>query len=94
MAGLEPDLLGESLVASVLKDRNTVADYLDRVFKDAPPPAIRSGFVLLGRLSLRGEPLAGEWLARLLNADVGSRLRPAFDAAISLAEESAYAPLG
>ena len=92
--GLEPDLLGESLVSSVLTDANTPGAYLDRVFDDADNTSLQNGFTVLGRIALAGEPNASKWLEHLLSTDVVGRAIPAFRAATTLGEISAHAPLG
>ena len=66
LGGLEPDLLGEALIAAVLTDANTPAAYLDQVFEDANETAFRNGFLALGRISLHRETEARAWLQRLL----------------------------
>ena len=92
--GLEPDLLGESLVSSVLTDANTPGAYLDRVFDDADNTSLQNGFTVLGRIALAGEPNASTWLERLLSTDVVGRAIPAFHAAMTLGELGSHAPLG
>jgi len=94
VSGLEPDLLGEALVARVLADRDTPQDYLEQIFGDGGQAALRNGFVVLGRIALWDERQATAWLARLLEADVPGRVRAAFDAALSLGGCTALAPLG
>jgi len=94
LAGLEPDLLGEALVAEVLSDSDTSADYLENVFDGTPPPVLRNGFTVLGRISLHHKDQAAKWLAQVLNVDAKGRALPAFEAAMTLGGETALAPLG
>jgi tetratricopeptide (TPR) repeat protein len=94
MSGLEPDILGEALVADVLSDANTPGDYLDCVFENAGETALIKGVVTRGRISRRRETEAREWLRRVLDADVAGRALPAFRAAMTLGQESPFAPLG
>jgi tetratricopeptide (TPR) repeat protein len=94
LSGLEPDLLGELLVRQVLNDPETPAAYLDRVFADANEAALRSGFIILGRIALAGESHAAAWLESVLAADVPARARATFDAAMTLSERGPHAPLG
>ena len=94
LAGLEPDLLGETLVQNVLMDPGTPDDYLDRVFEGADGDALRNGFIVLGRVSLRRPDQGRAWLDRVLRVDVPGRAGHAFDAAMALGKESAAAPLG
>ncbi|MGD8450188.1 MAG: tetratricopeptide repeat protein [Phycisphaerae bacterium] len=93
IAGLEPDLLGEELVARVLADVHTPPTYLADVCADSKPPALHQAFVVLGRLSLRDERALG-WMERLLTEDVNARAPAAFLAAMTLGRLSAYAGLG
>jgi tetratricopeptide (TPR) repeat protein len=94
VSGLEPDLLGEALVARVLADGDTRQDYLEQVFADDGQAGLRNGFVVLGRVALWDERRGPVWLARLLEADVPGRARAAFDAALTLGSHTALAPLG
>jgi nucleoside phosphorylase/tetratricopeptide (TPR) repeat protein len=94
IGALEPDLLGEALVARVLADRNTPQDYLEQVVADGGAPGLGNSFVVLGRIALWDAPHGTAWLARLLAADVSSRARVAFDAALTLGGQTALAPLG
>ncbi|MCH8044837.1 MAG: tetratricopeptide repeat protein [Planctomycetes bacterium] len=92
--GLEPDLLGEALVGSVLADRSTNRAFLRQVFEEADETSLRNGFVVLTRLAVRGVSDAASWMEQLLDADVVGRARAAFDAALTLGTETAHAPLG
>ena len=73
LAGLEPDVLGEALVARVLSDPETPGDYLEQVFNGVGQSALVNGFVLLGRISLWNEVQGKAWLTALLSADVPGR---------------------
>ena len=95
LGGLEPDLLGEALVWSVLTDPENTADtFLERVFAGAPEIALGNGFVVLGRISLQDPTVASPWLAGVLEADIPGRARPAFQAALALGSYTAHSPLG
>ncbi len=95
MGGLEPDLLGEALVWSVLTDpENAPQAFLDDVFTDTDEMTLRNGFVVLGRVSLQNPSIAEPWLAGVLEADIPNRARPAFLAALGLASRTAFSPLG
>lgn len=96
VGGLEPDILGEQLVAVVLADPRTPADFLDRAFEGAGAKAVQQALLVLGRLSGhdgRAE-LAVRYIKRILAADVIERAIPAFDAALALGGETAMAPVG
>jgi nucleoside phosphorylase/tetratricopeptide (TPR) repeat protein len=94
IGGLEPDLLGEAMVWRTLrKEGEDAGPYLDRVFEGADTQAIRTGFTVLGRLSVDREAAAG-WIARLLAPDVAGRAMEAFAAARTLGEQTPHATLG
>jgi len=93
IAALEPDLLGEQLIARVLADTHTPASFLSDVFNDNDPEALRQAFVVLGRISLRDQRALG-WMQRLLTEDVNGRAPAAFLAAMTLGDLSAYGELG
>jgi tetratricopeptide (TPR) repeat protein/nucleoside phosphorylase len=90
---LEPDLLGEALVAEVLSSIKTRKDFLARPFVGAPENAVRNAFVVLGRIAFQRDK-ANDWMAGLLNADVCGRAMPALEAAMALGQESANSKLG
>jgi len=90
VGGLEPDLLGEALVWSVLTDPENT----ERVFAGASESALSNGFVVLGRISLEDPSVASPWLAGVLEADIAARARPAFLAALALGSYTAFSPLG
>jgi tetratricopeptide (TPR) repeat protein len=95
LSGLEPDLLGETLVWSVLTDpENTPETFLEQVFTGADETAIGNGFVVLGRISLQDPTVATPWLAGVLEADIPGRARRAFYAALALGTHTAFSPLG
>ncbi|MFZ5895587.1 MAG: hypothetical protein ACOY0T_31305, partial [Myxococcota bacterium] len=95
LGALEPDLLGEELVAQVLSAPETPSDYLRNVFDAAPEHAVRQGFMVLGRLGSRsaGKSYA-EWIGAVLSENVATRAVAALDAALALASETAHSPLG
>ena len=87
LGGLEPDLLGETLIARVPASPETPKAFLDQVFPsgDASPSseeaaALSNAFVVLGRISLYN-PGAEAWLRRLLTPDIPGRSLLAFAAA-------------
>jgi tetratricopeptide (TPR) repeat protein len=95
LAGLEPDLLGEALVWSVLTDpENQPQTFLEQVFTGADEAALGNGFVVLGRISLQDPTVAAPWLDGMLKVDVPGRARPAFYAALALGTHTAFSPLG
>jgi tetratricopeptide (TPR) repeat protein len=95
LGGLEPDLLGETLVWSVLTDpENQPQTFLEQVFTGAGEAALGNGFVILGRISLQDPAVAEPWLTGMLKADVPGRSRPAFYAALALGTQTAFSPLG
>ncbi|MEW6529660.1 MAG: tetratricopeptide repeat protein [Thermodesulfobacteriota bacterium] len=94
MAPLEPDLLGEALIEGVLADPNIRQDYLEQVFDGADQSALRTGFTVLSRLSIRRPEEGSEWLRQVLDADVKGRATPAVDACLAVCSESAHAATG
>ncbi|MFO0874943.1 MAG: tetratricopeptide repeat protein [Phycisphaerales bacterium] len=91
IAGLEPDLLGEALTARTLRAASPAA-YLEAVFDGAGIDAIAHGFTVLGRIALRGEARAQEWMRQLLDADLPGRALAALLATKTLAGETAFSP--
>jgi len=91
---LEPDLLGEALIAKVLSRSGTRADYLEHVFAGASPESLRLGFLLLSLVVTRHDARLAKHLERFLETDAPSRVLPAFDAALALGRETAVASLG
>lgn len=91
---LEPDLLGEALVRQTLGEADDVEAYIGNAFHDADEDQVRTGFMVVGRIYLRGDERAREWMERLLACDVPRYARPAFRAALALSEESERCPLG
>lgn len=95
LRALEPDLLGEELVAQVLGHIETPANYLLQVFDDAATLSVRHGLIVLGRLGSQGaDERSQRWIASVLDADVSSRALPTLEAALALTGETAHAPLG
>lgn len=94
LGGLEPDLLGETLVARVLADAQTPTNYLKALFADADQDALRTGFTMLGRIAIEDPEQAGGWVADVLGVDVAERAEAALDAALAVGEYSAFSPLG
>jgi len=93
LSPLEPDLLGETLVAEVLSDKRTARGYLEDVFRDASQEALQNGFTVLGRLALRGFGDATRWIESLLKPDVPGRGLAAFEAALTLGQQTAFDPV-
>ncbi|MHC4357022.1 MAG: tetratricopeptide repeat protein, partial [Planctomycetota bacterium] len=96
LGGLEPDLLGETLVTSVLTDPNNRPEqvYLEHVFESAREAELRTGFVTLGRISVSRATESIPWLTCVLQEDIAKRARPAFQAGLTLGQYSAHSPLG
>ena len=95
LSGLEPDLLGEVLIRSVLTDpENTAEILLERVFAGEDETTLVNGFVVLGRILLDDPTVTESWLTGLLETDVANRARPAFLAALALGSHTAFSPLG
>ena len=98
LTGLEPDILGETLVVRVLCgaedfDCDTPPDVLALALKDATSEQLTTAMVVLGRIALHSKD--GErWCRQLLKRDVGRLAEPTFKAALSLGRESPFAPLG
>jgi tetratricopeptide (TPR) repeat protein/nucleoside phosphorylase len=89
-----PEPLGECLIAGALRDVNTPRDYLERVFEGADEPALRTGFIILTRLSIRYPKQGAEWVRKFLDRDVIGRATAAFDACLAVCSESAHAGTG
>ncbi len=95
LRGLEPDLLGERLIAQVLCTSATRADFLERVLGRMDSATLRHGFTVLGRLGAHVEDARVEgWICRLVKADVPARAMAAFEAALAVGRETPHAPLG
>ena len=98
VAGLEPDLLGETLVAQTLwgpkeHTRDRPQNYLECVFADEPVETVPQGFTVLGRIELvssddEDAQKAKKWLERLLEVNLPVHAEPALKAAIALGEKS------
>ncbi|MEQ9501825.1 MAG: toll/interleukin-1 receptor domain-containing protein [Deltaproteobacteria bacterium] len=94
VGGLEPDLLGETIVARTLEERETPEDFLERIFAAADEAALEHAFTVLGRLDLRVREDVTPWLERFLAVDTVARALPAFRAAMTLGETTAESMLG
>ena len=104
VAGLEPDLLGETLVAQTLwgpkeHTRDRPQNYLECVFADEEVETVAQGFTVLGRIELASSDdedaqKAQKWFERLLEVNLPVHAEPALKAAIALGEKSAYSALG
>jgi len=96
VAPLEPDLLGEQLVADVLRDPKGSLDaytFLQRTLEDAASQEWQQAFIVLGRLSIRGVDKTEHWMAFLLALNLGVAKEPALNAALAIATESESLPL-
>ncbi len=92
IAPVEPDILGEALVSSVMEDKKrTSGTYLPTVMEGADNEERKNAFTVLARLELAGKTDAGGWIDQLLEADFAGHAVPALFAAISLGEQSAHA---
>jgi tetratricopeptide (TPR) repeat protein len=92
---LEPDLLGEALIAQVLSHADTRQDYLVRAFDGADERALQHGFSRLGQIAMHAPGQRGRvWIEQVLGVDVPGRARAAFEAALSLSARTAHSPLG
>ena len=94
IAALEPDLLAETLVASVLSSPSQPRDTLEAALGQSQAPAVRHALVLLGRLELRSLGDAGSWLDRALACCQPQDLEAAFEAALALTEDTHASSLG
>ncbi|WP_437304803.1 tetratricopeptide repeat protein [Sorangium sp. So ce388] len=92
---LDPDLLGEAIVHRTLAlEGGDAGPYLERVLALAGEDALRTAFVVLGRMSEDHPTDAEPWLAHVLGSDVANRTTAAFAAAKVVGEHTAHARLG
>ncbi|MFM7163022.1 MAG: hypothetical protein ACKO3P_21935, partial [Planctomycetaceae bacterium] len=91
---LTPDLLGESLVATVLRHRDTSPQFVEEVTRGGVENAIQQACTVLGQLGARHEFDPVPWIKQLLEGDFAGRVDPALKAAQSLGEETTAAPVG
>ncbi|TNE49596.1 MAG: serine protease [Deltaproteobacteria bacterium] len=94
LRGLEPDPLGEALVYRTLTQHKQPISYLQSVMEDAPEASIQFGFTVLGRVAMQHPQDGGRWLKELLTLNLPRFALPAFDAALALGRQTAFAPLG
>ncbi|MFN6104434.1 MAG: tetratricopeptide repeat protein, partial [Planctomycetaceae bacterium] len=94
LSKLEPDLLGEELVSSVLTHAETATDFLRTISEGFPPTAIENAFTVLGHLGWRHGQDASRWIKQLLEADLDQRAEPALRAAMALGQTTTSAPIG
>jgi nucleoside phosphorylase/tetratricopeptide (TPR) repeat protein len=93
--GLEPDLLGDAMVLrTLLREGADASAWLERVFQGADARAVRTGFELLGRLSVEHDEQTGLWIKRLLEQDLQGRADAALQAAKAVGLRTAHATLG
>ncbi|MFM8583991.1 MAG: hypothetical protein ACKOFW_21200, partial [Planctomycetaceae bacterium] len=91
---LTPDLLGESLVATVLRHRETSRQFVEEVTRGGVENAIQQACTVLGQLGARHEFDPAPWIKQLLEGDFAGRVDPALKAAQALGEETTAAPVG
>lgn len=94
LRGLEPDLLGETLVFQVLQTHKTPESYLEQVFAEADATTLQHGFVVLGRISTHHPQETRIWIASLLQQAHPIRVFPAFEASLALGTQTAFSSLG
>jgi nucleoside phosphorylase len=94
VGGLEPDLLGETLVRRVLSAPTTEPPFLEQVAQGVGEAEIATMMQVLGRIDLRAPEVTERWLVAFLANDCAHRALPAWQAALALAEDSAHARLG
>jgi tetratricopeptide (TPR) repeat protein len=94
LSKLEPDLLGEELVSSVLENPETASDFVGKISAGAPPTAIKNAFTVLGHLAWRHGQDSRPWIKQLLEADLEQRAEPALRSAMALGEKTTSAPIG
>jgi nucleoside phosphorylase len=94
VGGLEPDLLGETLVRRVLAAPTTEPLYLEQVAQGAGEAEVATMLQVLGRIDLRAPEVTERWLVAFLERDGAHRALPAWRAALALTEDSAHARLG
>ncbi|MGH7245212.1 MAG: tetratricopeptide repeat protein [Phycisphaerales bacterium] len=90
---LEPDLLGERLIARVGHDNTTASNFFESVFEDGDDSAIIHGLWTLGRISTRDE-IATKWIRDVISPNLENRAIPALFAALALGRETAVARIG
>lgn len=91
LAPLEPDLLGETLVASVLENPETHGNYLVQVFAGTGPEEVQHGLTVLGRLEIRlgrKSEQVKRWVRDVLETQLATRAVPAMQAVLSLGGEA------
>jgi hypothetical protein len=79
LAGLQPDLLGEYLVAEALARDDELLDIA--LEEPSTSEQARSALTVLTRLARR-DPAEGCWLARALQRHIAERIQEAFDVAL------------
>jgi len=94
LCGLEPDLLGEHLVRTVLDDPHTPNEFLARVAQDAEQDTLTSMFVVLGRIEGEAPDTVRCAFVTLLAPDQPERALAATRAAVTLGEKTASSALG
>jgi tetratricopeptide (TPR) repeat protein len=92
---VEPDLLGEALVAGLLARETDPSGYLATVFAGADDAALQHGFTVLGRVAARlpndGQSIEAtrQWVRATIGADLEARTAPALRAALALGDQDA-----
>ncbi|MBI5517107.1 MAG: hypothetical protein HY909_25235 [Deltaproteobacteria bacterium] len=100
LPGLEPDLLGESMVLRVAAppvSGGTVVgpEWIDRVFGPSELASVlRNGFIVLGRVSVFDEVSIRPWIMQLLTRKLGPVAVLSLEAAKIIGRETPYSVLG
>ncbi len=93
VGSLEPDLLGEAMVLRTLRaEGQGVEGWLRRVFEGMDERGVRTGFEVLGRLSVSARE-AGDWIGALMEGAVAARSVAALEAAKAVGQRTAHAAL-
>ena len=94
IGGLEPDLLGEALLADVMEEGHTRGDYLEKVLGGRDDRTIMHGLHFLGSDAFFRHDDTARHVTDFLCAGIERRAPIAYAAAKSLGEETAFSPLG
>jgi len=82
---LEPDLLGEALVAQVLGHKRTRSTFLDDVLGNASTRQVQQALTVLGRIGTGQPAEARKWVGQVLRSNTLDRATPALDATLAVA---------
>jgi tetratricopeptide (TPR) repeat protein/nucleoside phosphorylase len=98
VVSVEPDLVAEALLCSVLERRGRPEEWLVKALTSIKPRHWTHAFTVLGRMGVGHDDAmasVGTGAARaLLCGDVTGRAEAAFDAALALTEHTAHSDLG